>query len=212
VRPARPVLIYHLTHGRNLAAMAEAGELRCKTALDDATATYEAIAYPGIQGRRARQAVPCGPGGVVHDYVPFYFCPRSPMLLAHHKGQVEGNPAGQRPLLHLVSTIEAIEAAGCELVFTDGHAAMVYTRFFDDLRHLDEVDWRVVGSRDWADNEEDGDRKRRKQAELLVHRALPWSLVQEIGVLDRAVKERVLQILERAEHKPAVNVRWSWYY
>jgi len=212
VRVAQPIRLYHLTHGKNLASILQAAELRCKAALGQAGAGYQDIAYPGIQGRRAKQVVSCGPGGVIHDYVPFYFCPRSPMLLAHHAGRVEGNSDGQRPLLHLVTTVEAVDARQCRYVFTDGHAAMAYTQFFDDLDRLGEIDWAVVRSKSWADTDQDGDRKRRKQAEFLVHGALPWKLVEEIGVLDAAVKQRVEEILAASDHKPAVTVRKGWYY
>lgn len=212
VRLTRPIRLYHLTHGKNLAAIVQGGELRCKAALDQTRAGYQDIAYPGIQGRRAKQLVSCGPGGVIHDYVPFYFCPRSPMLLAHQAHRVESNPDGQRPLVHLVTTVEAAEAAGCRWVFTDGHAAMAYTQFFDDLDRLGEIDWASVRSNSWADTDLDGDRKRRKQAEFLVHGALPWKLVEEIGVLDAAVKRRVEEILAASDHKPAVTVRKGWYY
>ena len=204
--------VFHLTHGKNLAGIIEAGELRCKADLDQQRARYQNIAYPRIQTRRASVAVTCGPAGVIHDYVPFYFCPRSPMLFAHHRRQIETHSEGQRPLIHLATTVEAIIAAGSRWVFSDGHAAMAYTEFFDDLADLHRVDWRVIASRNWADTDQDGDRKRRKQAEFLVQRALPWAAITEIGVLDVGVKRRVLEIVAGAAHRPAVTVYKAWYY
>lgn len=100
---------------------------------------YLDIAYERIQDRRARTRVPCGAGGVLQDYVPFYFAPRSPMLYAIHKGNVEGYAQGQNPVIHLVSEAEAIEASGLAFAFTDGHAVMAYADFYDDLDVVEEV-------------------------------------------------------------------------
>ena len=60
---------------------------------------YVDIAYQGIQDRRATTRVPCGAEGVLHDYVPFYFAPRSPMLYTIHKGNVESYREGQAPVI-----------------------------------------------------------------------------------------------------------------
>jgi hypothetical protein len=48
------------------------------------------IAYEGIQQRRSEIEIPIPPYGILHDYIPFYFAPRSPMLYAIHKGMILG--------------------------------------------------------------------------------------------------------------------------
>ncbi len=55
---------------------------------------------------------PFGPSGTLDDHVPFYFAPRSPMLYSIHGGYVEGYVVGQRSVIHLVSSAEAVSAAG----------------------------------------------------------------------------------------------------
>lgn len=94
------------------------------------------------------------------------------MLFALHKGYVEGYDQGQTPVVHLVSSVERIRATGHRFVFTDGHATMAFTRFFDEIRHLDQVDWPLMQETYWNDTDEDPDRKRRRQAEFLVYNAL----------------------------------------
>lgn len=46
-----------------------------------------------------------------------------------------------------------------------------------------------MGERYWNDTPEDGDRKRRRQAEFLVYTSLPWRLIEEIGVISRKAAE-----------------------
>jgi hypothetical protein len=61
---------------------------------------YHNIAYQGAQGKRATKLVARPPMGVIHDYVPFYFAPRSPMLFTIDKGcpASAGNGESIRPL------------------------------------------------------------------------------------------------------------------
>src|ERR1017187_11004603 len=123
------------------------------------------IAYQNIKDRRALAAVPCGAGGSVADYVPFYFAPRSPMLFAIGKGNVPGYDRGEDPIVHLVTSTEAVVAAGFQYAFTDGHSTMRFTEFFDDLADLSKVDWDIMEAKYWSDTSDDNDRKRRRQAE-----------------------------------------------
>lgn len=78
------VRLYHITHIDNLAAILQQGCLHCHRHLARLRFHPVNIAYQSIQDRRASTFVHCGPGGVLHDYVPFYFAPRSPMLYALH--------------------------------------------------------------------------------------------------------------------------------
>ncbi|MEG4805337.1 DUF4433 domain-containing protein [Microcoleus sp. ARI1-B5] len=204
--------IYHSTHIRNLESIISEGGLLAYNAMRAAGTEYTNIAYENIQDRRARVRVPCGAGGVLHDYVPFYFAPRSPMLYTINKGNVTSYTQGQAAVIHLVSDVLEIEFRGLDFVFTDGHAIMTFTDFFDDLHDLEQLDWDVMESRQWNDTNEDNDRKRRRQAEFLVHKFLPWELIEEIGVMNSTIKVQAENILQNFTHKPPVIVRKDWYY
>lgn len=169
-----PLPIYHITHINNLESIISEGGLLAYNAMRTAEIQYTNIAYENIQNRRATFRIPCGAGGVLHDYVPFYFAPRSPMLYAINKGNVPNYSQGQAAVIHLVSSVDYIDAEGLDFVFTDGHAAMTFTDFFDDLNDLGAIDWDVMKSRYWNDTDEDNDRKRRRQAEFLVRNFLHW--------------------------------------
>ncbi len=67
---------------------------------------YTSIAHQNIQDRRAYTQVPCGPRGWLHDYVPFYFGVRSPMLFTISRGNVEGYDRDQEDVIYLVSTAQ----------------------------------------------------------------------------------------------------------
>ncbi len=209
---ARPTPLYHITHMRNLASIAAAGGLRAHNVLHQEQTEYTSIAHQTIQDRRATTQVPCGPGGTLHDYVPFYFAERSPMLYTLYRGNVEGHAGGQEPIIHLVTSVEAVQAAGRRFVFTDGHAIMAFTAFHTDLAQLDIIDWEVMQAQYWADTAEDPDRKRRRQAEFLIYETCPWSLIQEIGVISRPVQAQVEHALRGVAHRPPVTIHRDWYY
>jgi hypothetical protein len=129
-------------------------------------------------------------------------------------GRVTGYNEGQEPLIYLKSTVQAVADAGIRFVFSNGHGIAAYTAWFDDVAHLEEVDWDMVYLRYWRDEVNDMDRQRRKQAEFLIYQSYPWTLIQEIGVLNTPAKTRVEQILNDFDvsHRKIVNVRAGWYY
>jgi hypothetical protein len=136
------------------------------------------------------------------------------MLLQLHTGRVEGYHEGQEPLIYLVSTAQAVREAGIGFVFSDGHGIAIFTQWFCDLADLEQVDWRAVQARYWADTPQDMDRQRRKQAEFLIYRFCPWDLIQEIAVVNVEMRNRVKDILRGVpvEFQCPVRVRTNWYY
>lgn len=168
--------IYHITHIRNLPGILREGGLWCDSESEQRGLAEVSIAHRHIKERRAQKPVPCAACGTLADYVPFYLAPRSPMLYAIHKGNVQTYTEGQKPILHLVSSAEVVQEAGLAFTFTDGHAEMDISTFFTDLNDLEKIDWDIMQSRYWYDTLKDGDRKRRRQAEFLVHSFFPWHL------------------------------------
>jgi hypothetical protein len=201
--------IYHITHVDNLPGIIAEGGLSCDRMAQTKKAVN--IGHKHIKERRLKRCVPVGPQGTVGDYVPFYFAPRSPMLYAISRGQVAGYTAGQRPVVYLCSSTGAVAQAGLEWVFTEGHADMDFTDFFDDFEHLDKIDWDLMQAKYWNATDDDPDRSRRRQAEFLVHHFFPWKLVTKIAVFDNIHQNAVLKMLEG---KPLIEVeiRQGWYY
>ena len=133
------------------------------------------------------------------------------MLFTISRGNVPSCP-GQDQVIHLVSTAEQVQEADLGFAFTDGHGIMLLTEFFDDLDDLDQVDWSLMKDKYWRDTQEDGDRKRRRQAEFLVYRFMPWRLISEIAVMTKIVARAVTECLERAADSTPVSIKRKWYY
>lgn len=157
--------------------------------------------------------VACGPGGVVGDYVPFYFATRSPMLFRIQAGGVEGVSPDQTRLAYLVSSTEAVVDAALPHVFTDGNAAAAFSEFYEDVAMLDEiVDWPLMRARMWANTPEDPDRRRRRGAEFLVHGELPLELAHQFGVYDEQARSFVTAAADEEGWELSVRVRRGWYF
>ena len=208
-----PTLIYHITSITNLVSVLKSGGLYCYRTLQGNRIDYRNIAYSNIQSRRAAKSIDCGSMGTLHDYVPFYFAPRSPMLYAINQGNVPGYTEGQEPVIYIVSTLDAVESTGLSFVFTDGHPIVVPSKSFDQFVKLDQVDWEIMKHQYWHDDDPKyPDRKRKRQAEFLIHQFFSWDLVTEIGVMNFNRKLQVEKLLDGYANKPLVKTRVEWYY
>lgn len=213
--PPIPTPILRFIHIDNLPVLLHRQALHAPNHTPDDGLAYRTIHDLEVQEKRQSRNLQCGPGGVIHDYVSFYFGPLSPMMLRLHTGRVEGYREGQEPLVYIVSDAQAVEQAGLRFVFGDGHGLAAFTQWFDDLAALPRVDWEMVHQKYWKDDPMgDNDRQRRKQAEFLVHQAMPWGLIREIVVINQAMKARVEVVFHEFPevYAPPVRVRQSWYY
>jgi len=204
--------IYHITHIRNLELILQHGCLWCDNERNTQSLASVGIAHEHIKQRRSVRKVSLGRGGTLADYVPFYFAPRAPMLYAIHTSRVANYADGQKPVLHLVSSAEAVTTGNLPFVFTNGHAEIAYSKFYDNLKDLDQVDWSIMKETWWKDTDDDGDRKRRRQAEFLVHRSFPFSLISAIGVYSGTQAAEVKQILAKYDYQIPVIEQRNWYY
>lgn len=209
-----PTPIYRLLHIDNLPMILRCGGLHAPNFSPAGELPYRTIHSEEVQASRRVRHLPCGPRGSAHDYVPFYFGVLSVMLLNLKTNRVPDYTEGQQPLIYLVSSAQAVAESGAGFVFSDGHGLARFTSWYDALSHLGEVDWQLVSQRYWADNSEDNDRQRRKQAEFLVHRFCAWSLIQQIGVLNSRVRDQVVSCMNDfpGMHRPEVHIRPEWYY
>jgi len=204
--------IYHITDKKNLPGILAQNGLYSKNKEKELPAAPVSIAYEGIQQRRAETEVPIHPFGTLHDYVPFYFAPRSPMLYAIHKRMIKGYTGSQQDIIYLISKVQIMEANHIPYVFTDGHAIMALSEFYNQSSDLGKIDRQIMKETYWNDTEQDGDRKRRRQAEFLVKDFLPLHLLKGIAVKDMETETNVKKNLESYGNILTVRVKYEWYY
>ena len=147
-----PSPIFRFIHVDNLPLCLERGGIIAPNFEPRNGMIYKTIHNLEIQQHRRIMHIPCGPGGVIHDYVSFYFGYLSPMLFQLHTGRVADYAEGQAPIIYLKTTAQTIVQSDTGFVFSDGHGIARYSEWFDTLDDLDKVDWEMVYERYWSDN------------------------------------------------------------
>ena len=218
-----PIRLFHITAIENLPAICAAGALLSKNAGAAVGIGYQNIAHQGAQGARAGRTVPNPPGGMVHDFVPFYFAPRSPMLSAIEHGRVANCPWRQGDIVHLETTVDQVAAGNVPFVFYDRNATLAFAQAFTDLARLDAVAWDLLTEQPTLDGfckywqnrnnvERYADRMERRQAEFLVRDAVPLERFVRIGVMDANRANQVSSILAAGGVHLPVEVKPDWYF
>lgn len=195
-----------------MADVAEHGLLSDTVAQERGLLTNE-VGNRGIKERRRRREVPITPGGVVADYVPFYFAPRSPMMYSIYRGNVPEYAEGTGPLVYLLTTIERLIEVGCAVVTTDRNAVLGYAEFRQGLDDLDRlIDWPLMRATMWNDTIDEPDRMERRMAECLVHEVVPWEAFTEIHVPNAERRAEVVAALGKGIAPRRVHVTPDWYF
>jgi len=219
-----PVRLFHITAIDNLDAICKSGKLICKNAGAAQGTHYQNIAHAGAQGARAAKSVPNPPGGTLHDFVPFYFAPRSPMLSAIHNGRVAGCMLQQEDILHFETTVTRVMEQGTDIVFYDRNATLQFSSVFTNIDLLaSEIAWDLLTESPQLDgfckyfqnvlsNPRYADRMERRQAEFLVKHSVPLESMTKIGVMNEVNANKVREILASNSVELAVEVISDWYF
>jgi len=118
----------------------------------------------------------------------------------------------QEQIIYLASSVQSIISSNILYVFTDGHAIMTLSNFYCREEDLNHIDWNIMKQRYWHDTPEDPDKKRRRQAEFLVHRFMPWTLIEKIVVYDQNFRTLAERYIEKNLHRPIIKIEPGWYY
>lgn len=220
----QPTRLFHITAIANLPAICVARALHSKNHGTAAGINYQNIAHSGAQGARAQRSVPNPPGGLVHDFVPFYFAPRSPMLFAINGGKVANCNWRQQDIVYFETTVQAVTRNTQEFVFYDRNATLAFSNAFTDLSSLDQVvAWDLLTEAPqldgfcqyWqskASNPRYADRMERRQAEFLVKASVPLSIITRLGVIDEQRQSEVQAILIKNGIHLTVDIMNDWYF
>ena len=195
---------YHFCHLENLENVLKHGLLSCNEQIR-LKIKHLSVAEKSIQDRRATMPVTCNPNGVVHDYVPFYFCKRSSMLLS----VVQRKNVDQQFLIYFVVPIQLVEQEG--VVFTSASANTgIAPEFFYDPSDLSKLDWKLIDSLKWKLTESE---KQARMAELLVNKQVPLQAVKEIIVWNDSIGECVARAFKKAgKTPPPIRADGHYYF
>lgn len=206
----RPTLIYRITHFKNLEFTLLNG-LCCRNSTN-ADPDYINIGHRNLIEKRGRRSVPLKPHGVLNDYIPFYFAPRSPMLYSIFRKNIEGFNGKQTDIIYIVSSIETIKESKIQFVFSDGHAYEMITKFYNKIADLSNIDWKIMGATYWNNTPFDNDRMRKRMAEFLAFQFVPPSCILAIVVFNDRIKNIVDSIQKKCHTKIKTLIKPQWYY
>lgn len=187
------LLIYRMTHIDNIPFIVKNGLWAKLSSTQDPN--YIQIGNPAIIDRRTNKPVGITPpGGVLGEFIPFYFAGQSPMLLNIATGHnVDRVP--QKEIVFLVCDALEIINVGIPFCFTDGNAAQSVSRFYNNLMELKNLDWDAIRATMWMNTEDDYDRQRKKMSEFLAKKHVPARLIKWIVVKNLTAQQKVLDML-----------------
>ncbi|MFP4026006.1 MAG: DUF4433 domain-containing protein [Thiohalospira sp.] len=187
------------------------GKITCPSH-KEADVKYQGIGNESLIGSRKIRAIQIEPFGTFNDYVSFYFGSRSPMLYSIKNGYNGVTKRSQAEIIYLIVTFESVKNMGLKYVFFDGHGYHNFSRVYNTETGLGQIDWNAVNTKQWSDTEDDPDKKRRKQAEFLIHNEVPVEVIASIGVYNEEVKKLIESLLERLNISIKVFVFNGGYY
>lgn len=201
--------VFRITHIDNMPWIMKHG-LHCRTSpVQDPT--FRTIGDPDLILKRTARQVPAGRRGGLSNYVSFYFTPFSPMLYKIKTGH--GVPAvPMSDIVILATSLPRCVETETEFVFIDRHAYLVTARYFTDLKHLDQIDWKLIASRDFKRDTNRPDKVERYQAEALIYRHVPISTLLAIICYCPAAESRILEMQKAAGLSLRTVVNPDWFF
>lgn len=177
--------IYHMTHKSNLQNILQNGLLSHNSAHSQ-NFTKTDISDIDVNSRR----------GKVHDFVPFYFNPKNPMLYKRKNIQTD----------IIILCIDRIILKS-DFKFTDGNAASNSTKFYSEVKDLAKLNWSIINSEYWSDFI---DGKRIRCSEILIPNEVKTGNIKKIYCCNSETEEYVKSKL--GGFKIEVTVNQDFYF
>lgn len=209
-----PTPLLHFTRIEHLPAIASQGLLSDQRARAEGLLAVE-VGNARIKARRSERTVPVHPGGVVSDYVPFYFAPRSPMMFAIDRGNVATYREGCHRLVYLVAHLEGLQGLNIPCVLTDRNAVLRIAEFWPvGTGEPPEgfIDWDLMRQRAWFSTNDYPDRRERRMAECLAHGRVPFEAFEALVAMSPEVAEEAEVSLLRSGSLLPVRVDRDWFF
>ncbi len=203
-------LIWRIVHRDNLPWILDKG-LYC----GNSSVKYSGWVNIGNQeliAKRADHPVPHPPGGLLNDYVPFYFTPFSPMLCNIYTGWGGIHKRSNEEIVILVSSLRFIAELGLPFLFTDCHAYYQWANYYSDLTDLDKIDWHSLQRRDFKIDPENPAKFEQYQAEALIYKHLPIKGLKCIVCYTKPLKLHIEQQVKARNLSLTVHDNTEWYF
>lgn len=202
---------YRITHRENLEHILENGLVNKSHV--NANRSFISIGNLEIIDVRSLTIVNLEDYGNIGDYVPFYFTPKSIMLLniitGYYAPKVPKRDKGE--IIVIRCLIEKL-ANQPKWFFTNGQANDGESKHFNKLNELDQIDWDCINQSNFNKNDGDYDRQRRYQAEFLVKDIVPIDCIESICVYDEETKTWVQTLLNAKRKNINLHIIKSYFF
>lgn len=209
LRPDK-AFIFRIVHRDNFDWILAHG-IHCRSAAM-VNPAYVDIGSPELINKRNSRSIPIAPGGTLSDYVPFYFTPRSPMLLNIKTGYNGIRHRGNEEIMILVSSLYKVRDHALNFIFTDRHAYLQTAVFYSDFVGLSAIDWTILQCSDFKRDNDDLGKFERYQAEALIHQHMPTDALLGVACVNEAVAGQLRAQIAVAGLALKVAVMPGWYF
>lgn len=212
------IKIYRLIHIKNIPHVIDHGIAHRNS--QNRNQNFKPIGDESLIDHRLNREVPVSNGesgfGIfphitLGDFIPFYFGTKMPMLYMIQKGN---NPYVRQTdpkfIIYLKLSLSKVVELTSDFYFSDGHATNALTSFYDHTKigSISQIlDWNAIKADYWGG--ENLNTKRKKQAELLVARDIPYGLIEGYGCYDEWARAK---LIDYGIPKEFISVRTNIYY
>jgi hypothetical protein len=198
-----------MTHYQNIEFILANGLHCCNCNVQDPE--FINIGHKSLIKSRGNSQVSIAPGGVLNDYIPFYFHYKMPMLYHIFKGRVNEYKGSQEDIIYLVSSVEEVVRQGLPFIFTDRHAYLAHKIIYNEVDDLTNLNWDVIKDDTWHTAYSDL-KKEVKQSEFLVHQHLPAKAIIGIVTQNIDVASFVEQQMKNLNVYMPIAIKPNFYY
>jgi hypothetical protein len=202
---------YRITHINNLSLLLQNGIVN-KHHLN-ADNNFIEIGNPEIIDVRSTTPVKINNYGMIGDYIPFYFTPKSIMLYNiitgyWHPKVLKRNRSEIIVIRCLITDLSTLP----QWFFTDGQGNDMASSHNNSLTKLGIIDWQSIQNSNFTKNDGDYDRPRRYQAEFLVHQQVPLASIESLNVYNLETANIVSNILTQNNINLALNIQSKYFF
>ena len=203
--------IFRITHIKNIPWILEHG-LHCQSSsVQDPN--YTQIGRPEIiQSRDERKFEHGGKVCLLKDYVPFYFTPRSPMLLNIKTGWDGLILRPMEEVVFIVSSFQKLKDNNVEFLFSDRNACLKNATFSSDPKDLQQfVPWADLQNSNFMRDPNRPENVERYMAEALVHKHLPVGGIEAIVCQSEKAVKTVDVLVKKHNLVIRISAQAHWY-